>query len=555
MYYEYFGLEEAPFSIAVNPRYLYMSPRHRDALAHLLYGVGAGGGFILLTGEVGTGKTTINRCLMEQLPEHADVAIVLNPALDVVDLLSTVCEELGIVVAEQSRSLKSLTDALHRYLLENHARSRKTVLMIDEAQHLSFEALEQIRLLTNLETNDEKLLHIILIGQPELAAKLARPELRQLNQRITARFDLKPLTRDETAAYIRHRLQVAGLSGGRTLFGPGLVRAIHRQSRGVPRLINLICDRMLLGAYGENKAAPDKSLFRRAVREVLGPETSQGVSGFPFQVNAIFAGLVVVALGGMFWWLVLTESSAKAPAVTVDSALTTPVQLPAPEADIVPVAVEPATEDWRLSPTEGTEALLSLYGAERSGQRPNPCVGPLADDLRCEERQALSWNELLAQARPALLALIDERRFESRALLLELDNASARLATPTGIDTVTLRRLADEWSGSYWVLKRTSPRIQRVMKRDDRGNDVAELARLFARIDGQEKPLSDSLFNARLEARLKLFQRQAGLSDDGVLGEQTLSAVMLAAGEDMDFAAAQERWQMLTALSHPGAAQ
>lgn len=555
MYYQHFGLEEAPFSIAVNPRYLYMSPRHRDALAHLLYGVGAGGGFILLTGEVGTGKTTINRCLMEQLPEHADVAIVLNPALDVVDLLSTVCEELGIAVAEQSRSLKSLTDALHQYLLDNHTRSRKTVLMIDEAQHLSFEALEQIRLLTNLETNDEKLLHIILIGQPELAAKLARPELRQLNQRITARFDLKPLTRDETAAYIRHRLQVAGLSGGRTLFGPGLVRAIHRQSRGVPRLINLICDRMLLGAYGENKAAPDKSLFRRAVREVLGPETSQGVSGFPFQVYAIFAGLVVVALGGMFWWLVRTESSVKAPAVTVDSALTTPVQLPAPEADIVPVAVEPATEDWRLSPTEGTEALLSLYGAERSGQRPNPCVGPLADDLRCEERQALSWNELLAQARPALLALIDEQRFESRALLLELDNASARLATPTGIDTVTLRRLADEWSGSYWVLKRTSPRIQRVIKRDDRGNDVAELARLFARIDGQVKPLSDSVFNARLEARLELFQRQAGLSDDGVLGEQTLSAVMLAAGEDMDFAAAQERWQMLTALPRPGAAR
>ncbi|MDP5071240.1 MAG: AAA family ATPase, partial [Congregibacter sp.] len=208
MYYQYFGLNEAPFSIAVNPRYLYMSPRHRDALAHLLYGVGAGGGFILLTGEVGTGKTTINRCLIEQLPDNADIAMVLNPALDSRDMLATVCEELHIQFADPRPGLKELTDSLHRFLLDNHGKGRKTVLMIDEAQQLDFDVLEQIRLLTNLETSDEKLLHIILIGQPELAAKLARPELRQLNQRITARFDLQALSPPETAAYIRHRLQV-----------------------------------------------------------------------------------------------------------------------------------------------------------------------------------------------------------------------------------------------------------------------------------------------------------------------------------------------------------
>src|SRR6056300_1351515 len=246
MYHHYFGLAESPFSIAVNPRYLFMSARHRDALAHLLYGVGSGGGFILLTGEVGTGKTTINRCLLDQLPDSTDLAIVLNPALSAVELLATVCDEFEIEYPRDSLSLKRLTDALHGFLLDNHARGRRSVLMIDEAQHLDFDVLEQIRLLTNLETNDEKLLQIILIGQPELTEKLARPELRQLNQRITARYNLQPLNREETEAYIQHRLHVAGLAAGRTLFPKRVVREIHRRTQGIPRQINLLCDRTLL---------------------------------------------------------------------------------------------------------------------------------------------------------------------------------------------------------------------------------------------------------------------------------------------------------------------
>ncbi len=249
-----------------------MSPRHRDALAHLLYGVGSGGGFILLTGEVGTGKTTINRCLLEQMPETTDLAIVLNPALSAVELLATVCDELGIDYPEGTTSLKHLTDALHRYLLSNHEAGRKTVLMIDEAQHLDFDVLEQIRLLTNLETDEEKLLQIILIGQPELSEKLARPELRQLNQRITARYDLQPLNAQETAAYIRHRLEVAGLPGGRELFPMAVVREIHRCSRGIPRQINLLCDRTLLGAYGRKQNTINRQLVRDAAAEVFGQQ-------------------------------------------------------------------------------------------------------------------------------------------------------------------------------------------------------------------------------------------------------------------------------------------
>ena len=190
-----------------------------------------GGGFILLTGEVGTGKTTVNRCLLEQLPDTTDLAIILNPALSAVELLASACDELGIDYPKETHSLKALTDALHRYLLENYDRGRKTVLMIDEAQHLDFDVLEQIRLLTNLETNDEKLLQIILIGQPELSDKLARPELRQLNQRITARYNLQPLNLDETSAYIRHRLEVAGLKGDRRLFDSSAVKQIHTLTR------------------------------------------------------------------------------------------------------------------------------------------------------------------------------------------------------------------------------------------------------------------------------------------------------------------------------------
>ena len=260
MYQQYFGLVEAPFSIAVNPRYLFMSARHRDALAHLLYGVGSGGGFIMLTGEVGTGKTTLNRCLLQQLPQNTDIAIVLNPALSAVELLATVCDEFEIDYPSGTDSLKILTDALHQFLLRNHQSERRTVLMIDEAQHLGFEVLEQIRLLTNLETDEKKLLQIILTGQPELASILARPELRQLNQRITARFDLTPLDEQETRNYVRHRLQVAGLNDDREIFSGAALRQIFRLSGGVPRVINLLCDRAMMGAYGRDQAMVSPNL-------------------------------------------------------------------------------------------------------------------------------------------------------------------------------------------------------------------------------------------------------------------------------------------------------
>src|SRR5262245_57432679 len=245
MYLAHFRLREAPFSITPDPRFLYMSARHREALAHLVYGVGEHGGFVQLTGEVGTGKTSVCRCLLEQLPDRVDVALVLNPRVSPVELLALVCDELRVPYPAGTKSQKELVDRLHHHLLEAHARGRRTVLIIDEAQTLSPDVLEEVRLLTNLETTTEKLLQVILIGQPELAALLEQPKLRPLAQRVTARYHLEPLSRPETNAYVRHRLSVAGRST--PVFTPWGLRRLHRETYGIPRLINAIADRALLG--------------------------------------------------------------------------------------------------------------------------------------------------------------------------------------------------------------------------------------------------------------------------------------------------------------------
>ena len=271
MYTHYFGLNDKPFAIAPNPRFLYMSELHREALAHLIYGIQRDGCFILLTGDVGTGKTTVCRCLLEQLQEDTDVAIILNPKLSAIDLLKTVCEELSIPVQSESPTGKSYIDALNRHLLQTHAAGRSTALIIDEAQNLETDVLEQLRLLTNLETDTQKLLKIILLGQPELRTLLAGPQMSQVNQRITSRYHLQPLQPEDVRIYIQHRLRVAG-GGTRRLFTDPAIKLVARLSRGIPRLINLLCDRALLGAYAENADRVNWKIMRKAGREVLGTD-------------------------------------------------------------------------------------------------------------------------------------------------------------------------------------------------------------------------------------------------------------------------------------------
>ena len=275
MYASFFGLKHEPFSIAPDPRYLFMSERHREALAHLLYGVkGAGGGFVLLTGEIGAGKTTVCRCLLEQIPKRCNVAYIFNPKLTALELLKTVCDEFHVPYAHEGAgqpTVKDYLDPLNAFLLRTHAIGQNNVLIIDEAQNLAAGVLEQLRLLTNLETNQRKLLQIVLIGQPELRTMLARPELEQLAQRVIARYHLGALSEPETAKYLRHRLGVAGLATANP-FSRRAMRRIHLRSRGVPRRINLLADRALLGAYADGVARVDERIVDKAAAEVFAPD-------------------------------------------------------------------------------------------------------------------------------------------------------------------------------------------------------------------------------------------------------------------------------------------
>ncbi len=268
-YTDYFGLKENPFSIAPDPHYFYLSERHREALAHLMYGFHSAGGFVLLTGEVGAGKTTVCRRMLEHVPEDCDIAFILYPKLSAEELLATVCDEFGIDCPDPKASSRVLVARIYDYLVKTHEAGRKAILIIEEAQNFSDDVLEQVRLLTNLETNQRKLLQIIMLGQPELKERLSRPELRQLSQRITARYHLDPLSKNEISDYVNHRLSVAGLARG-GLFPPPVIKSLYRLTGGVPRLINVVCDRALMGAHIQMKDRVSKKTLTMAAREVLG---------------------------------------------------------------------------------------------------------------------------------------------------------------------------------------------------------------------------------------------------------------------------------------------
>ncbi len=341
MYKEHFGLQEEPFSIAPDPQFLYMSERHREALAHLIYGMKADSGFVLLTGEVGTGKTTVCRCLLNHVPEHSEVAFILNPKLSVIELLATICDELGIEYPPETASIKVFVDRLNLFLLDAHSRDKKTILIIDEAQNLSVEVLEQIRLLTNLETDKRKLLQVILLGQPELNRMLEQPELRQLSQRVTARYHLEPLSRHDLSAYLAYRLEKAGVE--RPLFSPSAVSKMYRLSGGVPRLINLISDRALLGAYAQGEHMVTSRLLTIAAAEILGKNQPLRVRDM-WIFSALLVVLVVI-VAGVAAYLYIPSSQQEKP-------IRIPIQRPSESSEleqqpltVLPVETLPGGED------------------------------------------------------------------------------------------------------------------------------------------------------------------------------------------------------------------
>ena len=514
MYQSYFGLAEEPFSIAPNPRYLYMSQRHQEALAHLLYGVNAGGGFVLLTGEVGAGKTTVCRCLLEQIPEACDVAYIFNPKLTVAELLSTICAEFGITCPPGNTSIKVYIDCINAYLLNAHARGRHTVLIIDEAQNLSADVLEQLRLLTNLETNQRKLLQIILLGQPELAVMLARPELKQLAQRIIARYHLGPLGKQEIAAYVQHRLGVSGAQ--RQLFPLALMGQLYRLSGGIPRIINVLCDRALLGTYVQSKEQVDRETLKQAAREVFHNPAAQRRMMRPLLAGLLLAGIVLA--------VALYQTVGQAPSQTITEAQAVAAKPAAPLPDVLEW---PATYPLSRSQGMAYAALFKVWGADYQGG--DKCRQAEAIGLRCLTARG-GLNELRQLNLPAVLLMQDKQRNKFNATLTRLDERSATFAVGDETRVVSHGAFAGQWSGHYTLLWRMPPVAKKKLRPGDRGPDVEWLGKQLAQLEGKaSETTKDQVFDAAMMRQVKQFQLAHGLIPDGSVGPQTMMHLSSAA--------------------------
>jgi general secretion pathway protein A len=586
-----FGFKENPFAITPDPRYLFLSRGHEESLAHLIYGTGPNGGFVLLTGEVGTGKTLLLRSLLAQQLEHVDLALILNPRLSRREFLATICDELGIDYKGPPYSLKYLSDLLTRRLIQTHSDGRHTVLVVDEAQNLSPRVLEVVRLLTNLETSRHKLLRIILVGQPELLQMLARKELRQVDQRITARYHLSPLNLLETRAYITHRLAVAGVR--EDLFTPFALRLVYYFSQGVPRLINTICERALLALYttGNSRATP--RLVWRAAREVLGrnPMRRWGI------VLGVVVGLVLVS--GFAWYGYTLKTPVDAPAESqqptpeLDSALkpgqegTAGRQSPSGDPVAPTESVSIAQTPERARPTDGklrndapaaemetpsktappeagepTEVDLQqlferpqntflLYqqlfhvwdGDYQLDDATPPCSQAPGFGLRCLIASA-SWETLMRMNRPLLIRLTKARQ-ERLLMLTHVDEDWLLVKTGETEGVLRRERLSSFWQGSFVMLWRPLSGLA-LIGQGSTGKAVTWLRERLEKVDGQTAPSPQGLdrFDDDLRQRLKAFQRNNGLLDDGIAGQET--QIFL---NNLDL---REDTPILQSFSHPG---
>jgi general secretion pathway protein A len=530
MYREYFGLKENPFSISPDPHYLYMSQGHREALAHLLYGINTEGGFVLLTGEVGTGKTTICRCLIEQMPEGYDIAFILNPKLTALELLATICDEFKIAYPEGTAGTKVFVDKIYAYLLQAHEDGRRTLLIIEEAQNLGEDVLEQVRLLTNLETNQRKLLQVIMIGQPELRDILARPQLRQLAQRITARHHLGPLARFEIGAYVRHRLEVAGHLRG-DLFPQPVLGKLFKLTGGVPRLVNVLCDRALLGACIEGKERVDKKILAKAAREVSGEPTFGERRRRLYTL--VIPSVVLVLCAAFAVGFYMHASKQQRPAVVASPAQ----QIEVKEESVSPPVTIPSVEKEEVHPVTTTReqafrALFTLWQIDYNAQdKRSACEQARAKGLECVERKG-SLDTLVQINRPAVLRLVDAEGKEQYAVLVSLSGEHASFATAQGTQKVNIREVAPAWSGQHTLLWRPPTGHERQITIGMRGPSVAWLDRQLALIQGRENRAGQPVYDQDMVRQVKEFQVTNGLVPDGIVGPDTMIRLSGAAGQD-----------------------
>ena len=583
MYATHFGLRGAPFSIAPDPRYLFMSERHREALAHLLYGIRAGGGFVLLSGEIGAGKTTVCRCFLEHLPAHCRVAYIFNPKLSVLELLQTVCDEWHIAVTPRagSATVKDYTDALNAHLLACHGRGESSLLVIDEAQNLSADVLEQLRLLTNLETHERKLLQIILIGQPELRDLLARPDLEQLAQRVVARCHLGALTEAETAKYVSHRLAVAGHTGALPFDAQGL-RLIHGISRGVPRRINLLCDRALLGAYTLGRHRVDRGVLEQAAREVFDAASGPAAGGRSRRRWGVLAAAGALTALGLAWliWdgyrllpsqglatsdldqgpltaaagggasaapLMLRNETAltgEAGQASMGGAMTVAPPGGASGAvgaatggtAVAEAASQAAVPAWSEALWWRDEGSAWRAVATRWGES-LPTLGDACQTLARQRLSCFRTRGSLAQIRlldrPTLLTLVDGRGDNGQVLLLGFSGDQALLNTAGGALRVPVDQLVTQWRGDFATLWRSPPGYAGLLNDGRRGPLVARLQGLLDQAEGRPPTAaSQTEFDAELKARVFAFQARQGLTPDGLAGPTTFMLLNRATGVD-----------------------
>ena len=575
MYQSYFGLSENPFSLTPDPRFLFLSTRHREGIAHLIYGIGRGGGFVQITGEVGTGKTTLYRSVLARAHKNVDVALILNPCQSAVELLASICDELHVNYDKRTNSIKTLVDALNRHLLKVHTKGRRTVLIIDEAQNLEINVLEQIRLLTNLETAKQKLLQIVLIGQPELQELLERPDLRQLKQRITARFHLTPLSEAETKAYVHHRLRRAGRTT--PLFTPAALKTVHRLSGGVPRLTNIICERSLLAAYALQSQEIGPGIVRKAAIESTGKE-----SRWPLQAAVVIAGLAVfgtvlallthLEAGYNQTTASLTPATVTGTAASAESQIkrntiamveavsannketsaatsqfkhdtatsggTTPTQnVTAPvavnninarsakSAVTLPSSLreELRSGKYKTDTTTAFSSLFRLWGLDYNTLPGNSvCARAEAGGLSCMVRRG-SLSSVRLYERPSVLDLFDNYGDLHRATVIQLSDDRATLDFGGKRVSVSTAKLESAWLGSYVLLWRP-PKITTTSLREGiRGPDVAWFRKQLDRAENKSTiGVQSPVFDTQLTQRVVSFQRSQGIPADGIVGQQTL---------------------------------
>jgi general secretion pathway protein A len=535
MYLRYFGLNEAPFSITPDPAFVFLSPRHRDALAHLMYGIGKGGsgGFVQLTGEVGTGKTTLCRCLLEQVPEGTHIALLLNPLVTPRELLAAISEELGIDVSGKIDSTRLLVDGLNHYLLAAHERGERVVVVIDEAQNLSPEALEQVRLLTNLETSKEKLLQIVLLGQPELRELLQRRTLRQLAQRITARYHLSPLGPKDTHLYIRHRMQIAGAQ--RNPFKRSAMNALYQRSQGVPRLINIIADRSLIAAFAKERVEVTAAMVQEAANEVQLGERQVKRVRWPL----VLGGVAVTAVALL---AVATFSDFRFPATPapMETAVITPQVVDEPELEgmVIPATVpdspadpfEPEIiealdkawlEDHQQMVWQGLAEIWRQPGAGFAIQA--ACKGDNSLGYACLHDQG-NWSKIDRLGLPALLVLPGDTT--SYILLQGMDGDRLLVGTTDQLITISKESVETLWLGTYFVAWPQAAGWPPYIGRGGTGPAVATIMEMATRVNDPYN--GEQVFDAAFELWLKSFQIRNGLEADGIVGRNTLLHLMTA---------------------------